>query len=77
MSLEVVAFWVLALTLIVSALGVVLTRNPFHSVLWLALGGLPAAVAVRICSTPENTPSAVATEHPVEALLSVSRRTLT
>lgn len=38
MTPEVVAFWVLAITLIGSALGVVLTRNLFHSVLWLALG---------------------------------------
>jgi len=38
MSLEVVGFFVLAATLIGSALGVVLTRNLFHSVLWLALG---------------------------------------
>lgn len=38
MSIEVLAFWVLALMLIGSALGVVLTRNLFHSVLWLALG---------------------------------------
>ena len=38
MTLEVVGFFVLAATLIGSALGVVLTRNLFHSVLWLALG---------------------------------------
>jgi NADH-quinone oxidoreductase subunit J len=38
MTLEAVAFWVLAVTLIGSALGVVLTKNLFHSVLWLALG---------------------------------------
>ena len=38
MTLEVVAFWVLAITLVGSALGVVLTKNLFHSVLWLALG---------------------------------------
>lgn len=38
MTLEVVAFWILAVTLIGSALGVVLTKNLFHSVLWLALG---------------------------------------
>jgi NADH:ubiquinone oxidoreductase subunit 6 (subunit J) len=36
-TLEVVAFWSLALLLIVSALAVVLTKNLFHSVLWLAL----------------------------------------
>jgi NADH-quinone oxidoreductase subunit J len=38
MTPEVVGFWVLAITLIASALGVVLTKNLFHSVLWLALG---------------------------------------
>jgi NADH-quinone oxidoreductase subunit J len=38
MTPEVVGFWVLAITLIGSALGVVLTKNLFHSVLWLALG---------------------------------------
>ena len=38
MTPEVVGFFVLAATLIGSALGVVLTKNLFHSVLWLALG---------------------------------------
>ena len=38
MSAEVIGFWILASTLIGSALGVVLTKNLFHSVLWLALG---------------------------------------
>ena len=38
MTPEVVGFWVLAISLIGSALGVVLTKNLFHSVLWLALG---------------------------------------
>ena len=37
MTPEVIGFWVLAAMLIVSALAVVLTRNLFHSVLWLAL----------------------------------------
>lgn len=37
MSLEVVTFWGLAVLLIGSALSVVLTKNLFHSVLWLAL----------------------------------------
>jgi len=36
-TLEVVVFWVLAVLLIGSALSVVLTKNLFHSVLWLAL----------------------------------------
>jgi len=36
-SLEVVTFWGLAVLLIGSALSVVLTKNLFHSVLWLAL----------------------------------------
>jgi NADH:ubiquinone oxidoreductase subunit 6 (subunit J) len=36
-TLEVVAFWGLAVLLIGSALSVVLTKNLFHSVLWLAL----------------------------------------
>jgi NADH:ubiquinone oxidoreductase subunit 6 (subunit J) len=34
---EVVAFWVPAILLVVSALAVVLSKNLFHSVLWLAL----------------------------------------
>ena len=37
MTLEVAAFWGLAVVLIGSALLVVLTKNLFHSVLWLAL----------------------------------------
>ena len=37
MTLEVVVFWVLAVLLIGSAFSVVLTKNLFHSVLWLAL----------------------------------------
>lgn len=37
MTLEVVTFWVLAVLLVGSALAVVLTKNLFHSVLWLAL----------------------------------------
>jgi len=37
MTLEVAAFWALAVVLVGSALAVVLSRNLFHSVLWLAL----------------------------------------
>ncbi|HWN92200.1 MAG TPA: NADH-quinone oxidoreductase subunit J, partial [Verrucomicrobiae bacterium] len=37
MTLEVVTFWGLAVLLIGSALAVVLTKNLFHSVLYLAL----------------------------------------
>lgn len=37
MTLEVITFWGLAVLLIGSALSVVLTRNLFHSVLYLAL----------------------------------------
>ena len=37
MSLEAAAFWGLALVLLASALAVVLSRNLFHSVLYLAL----------------------------------------
>lgn len=37
MTLDLVAFWALAIVLVGSALAVVLTRNLFHSVLWLAL----------------------------------------
>ena len=37
MSGEVVAFWALAVVLVGSALAVVLSKNLFHSVLWLAL----------------------------------------
>jgi len=37
MTLEVVAFWALSVVLVGSALAVVLGKNLFHSVLWLAL----------------------------------------
>ncbi|NOT28068.1 MAG: NADH-quinone oxidoreductase subunit J [Acidobacteria bacterium] len=37
MTGEVLAFWVLAILLVGSALMVVLTKNLFHAVLWLAL----------------------------------------
>ena len=37
MSLEPIAFWGLAVVLLASSLAVVLTRNLFHSVLYLAL----------------------------------------
>ena len=37
MTLDVIAFWVLAVLLVGSALCVVLSKNLFHSVLWLAL----------------------------------------
>ena len=37
MTLEVMAFWICAGTLVGSALAVVLGKNLFHSVLWLAL----------------------------------------
>jgi NADH-quinone oxidoreductase subunit J len=37
MNLEVLAFWVLAILLVGSALCVVLATNLFHAVLWLAL----------------------------------------
>ena len=37
MSLEPIAFWALAAVLVASALAVVLTKNLFHSVLYLAL----------------------------------------
>lgn len=37
MTAEVLAFWALAVTLVGSGLAVVLTKNLFHAVLWLAL----------------------------------------
>ncbi|MBI2189843.1 MAG: NADH-quinone oxidoreductase subunit J [Acidobacteria bacterium] len=37
MSADVLAFWSLAVVLVGSALAVVLTKNLFHAVLWLAL----------------------------------------
>jgi NADH-quinone oxidoreductase subunit J len=37
MTLDVAAFWILAVLLVGSALAVVLSKNLFHSVLWLAL----------------------------------------
>jgi len=36
-TLSIVAFWVLAVLLVGSALAVVLSKNLFHAVLWLAL----------------------------------------
>ncbi len=36
MTAEVIGFWTLAVVLVGSALSVVLTKNLFHSVLWLA-----------------------------------------
>jgi NADH-quinone oxidoreductase subunit J len=36
-TLDVAAFWMLAILLVGSALAVVLSKNLFHSVLWLAL----------------------------------------
>ncbi len=36
MTAEVIGFWTLAVALVGSALSVVLTKNLFHSVLWLA-----------------------------------------
>lgn len=37
MTPEVIGFWILSVVLVGSALAVVLTKNLFHSVLWLAL----------------------------------------
>ena len=37
MMVELLAFWAPAVLLVASALGVVLSKNLFHSVLWLAL----------------------------------------
>ena len=37
MTLEALAFWVVSIVLVGSALAVVLTKNLFHAVLWLAL----------------------------------------
>ena len=37
MTPEVIGFWILAVMLVGTALAVVLTKNLFHSVLWLAL----------------------------------------
>ncbi|TAK11719.1 MAG: hypothetical protein EPO35_12050 [Acidobacteria bacterium] len=38
MTPEILGFWILAVTLVGAGLMVVLTKNLFHSVLWLALG---------------------------------------
>jgi NADH-quinone oxidoreductase subunit J len=38
MTPEILGFWILAATLVGSGLMVVLSKNLFHSVLWLALG---------------------------------------
>ena len=45
MTADVIAFWLCAATLVSSALAVVLGKNLFHSVLWLALA-LVATAAV-------------------------------
>src|SRR5512134_713328 len=37
MTLDILAFWLFAIVLVGSALAVVLSKNLFHSVLWLAL----------------------------------------
>jgi len=37
MNLEVLGFWAFAAVLVGSAVAVVLSKNLFHSVLWLAL----------------------------------------
>ena len=37
MTLEVLAFWAFAITLVGAGLAVVIGKNLFHSVLWLAL----------------------------------------
>lgn len=38
MTPEILGFWIMAVTLVGAALMVVLSKNLFHSVLWLALG---------------------------------------
>jgi NADH-quinone oxidoreductase subunit J len=38
MTPEILGFWIMAITLVGAALMVVLSKNLFHSVLWLALG---------------------------------------
>ena len=38
MTPDILGFWILAVTLVGAALMVVLTKNLFHAVLWLALG---------------------------------------
>jgi NADH-quinone oxidoreductase subunit J len=37
MTIEILGFWILSVVLVGAALAVVLSRNLFHSVLWLAL----------------------------------------
>jgi NADH-quinone oxidoreductase subunit J len=43
MTLELAAFWAISIVLVGSALAVVLSKNLFHSVLWLALALAGAA----------------------------------
>ena len=43
MTLDVIAFWAFAAVLIAAALAVVLSKNLFHSVLWLALALISTA----------------------------------
>ena len=64
MSLEPIAFWVLAVVLLASALAVVLTRNLFHSVLYLALLAKHTSRPVRLVYTREESFLAHAKRHP-------------
>jgi NADH-quinone oxidoreductase subunit J len=54
-TLDVAAFWGLAVLLIGSALSVVLTKNLFHSVLWLALS-LTATAGVFLSLDASSSP---------------------
>lgn len=52
MSGEAVAFWVVAVVLVASSLAVVLTRNLFHSVLYLAAALVATGVVFLLLDSP-------------------------
>jgi NADH-quinone oxidoreductase subunit J len=52
MTAEMVGFWVVAVVLVASSLGVVLTPNLFHAVLWLAVALVATGVVFLLLDSP-------------------------
>ena len=52
MTAETVGFWVVAVVLVASSLGVVLTPNLFHAVLWLAVALVSTGVVFLLLDSP-------------------------
>ena len=52
MTGEIVGFWAVAVVLVVASLGVVLTPNLFHGVLWLALALVATGVVFLLLDAP-------------------------